>query len=147
VDRDLIAQLDEALDAVHFTRRAAAGEVLAAGSQNGFLHGRARELDALRRWTMGRGQAVTVLTGKPGVGKSALLGILVWAIHPGLRDQTKHLWRRTGVTPPKAPPDRLAGRARPRADRPGHLLLDRSTVATRCGWNDRRHVDGPDRRT
>lgn len=41
-----------------------------------------------------------VVTGKPGAGKSALLGVLVCAAHPALRPHTKPLWRSLGYRAP-----------------------------------------------
>ena len=46
----------------------------------------------LARWFNGEGSALQVVTGKPGVGKSALLGVLVCAAHPQLRNYTQPLW-------------------------------------------------------
>jgi WD40 repeat protein len=40
---------------------------------------------------------LTVITGGAGSGKSALLGVLVCALHPRLREATAHLWRHIAV--------------------------------------------------
>lgn len=53
-----------------------------------------------------RGGLLRVVTGKPGVGKSALLGVLVCAAHPALRARAPGLWWRLRHTP--AANDRLA---------------------------------------
>jgi hypothetical protein len=44
-----------------------------------------------------------VVTGSPGAGKSALLGLLVCAAHPGLRGSTQHLWRAAADRPSENP--------------------------------------------
>jgi hypothetical protein len=59
--------------------RSAAGRIIA-----GCFTGRAPQLRQLFAWMDGDG-GVTVVTGSPGAGKSALLGLLVCAAHPGLR--------------------------------------------------------------
>jgi hypothetical protein len=48
----------------------------------------------LSDWLNGSGSSLRVVTGKPGAGKSALLGVLVRAAHPVLRGETEKLWWR-----------------------------------------------------
>ena len=55
--------------------------------------GRKAELESLSSWIDGPGTPVRVVTGKPGVGKSALLGIMVAAAHPKLRKHTTPFWQ------------------------------------------------------
>jgi Mrp family chromosome partitioning ATPase len=47
----------------------------------------------------GTAGGLRVVTGKPGVGKSALLGVLVCAAHPVLRERYPELWRFLPHTP------------------------------------------------
>jgi WD40 repeat protein len=94
--------LDEGLDARHFAERAAgAGPLPDATEQlTGCFTGRAEELRRLSPWLSGEGDAsLYVVTGSPGVGKSALLGVLVCAAHPLLREQTRPLWSRIAQRP------------------------------------------------
>lgn len=74
------------LDPQHFIRRAAGTEVLGRGWDSGCFSGREEQLDELAPWLddAAAGPRLRVVTGKPGVGKSALLGILVCAAHPRL---------------------------------------------------------------
>jgi hypothetical protein len=53
------------------------------------FRGRMAELDQLRAWADARQPALRVVTGKPGVGKSALIGVVVCASLPRLRSQAK----------------------------------------------------------
>jgi carbon monoxide dehydrogenase subunit G len=94
--------LDEGLDARHFVERAAGAGPLpeAAWDLRGCFTGRAEELRRLSPWLSGEGDAsLYVVTGSPGVGKSALLGVLVCAAHPVLREQTRAVWGRIAQRP------------------------------------------------
>lgn len=94
--------LDEGLDARHFVERAAGAGPLpeAAWDLKGCFTGRAEELRRLSPWLSGEGDApLHVVTGSPGVGKSALLGVLVCAAHPVLREQTRAVWGRIAQRP------------------------------------------------
>lgn len=94
--------LDEALDARHFVERAAGVGPLQGHDQRltGCFTGRANELRRLSPWLNGEGDAaLRVVTGSPGVGKSALLGVLICAAHPLLREQTRPLWERIAQFP------------------------------------------------
>ena len=90
--------LDTALDPAHFLDRAAGhrdGDVTEAV---GFFTGRTGQLQQLtasleRDYPVG----LTVITGGAGSGKSALLGVMVCALHPRLRDPTRHLWQHVPV--------------------------------------------------
>ena len=103
VDTGLAALLDEAFDPRHFLRRAGAAEGVFGEIGRGFYHGRAEQLQQLRGWVLGAGAPLRVVTGKPGVGKSALLGVVVCAAHPLLRDRTYDLWHRLPHAPPLLP--------------------------------------------
>ena len=104
----MAALLDEAFDPRHFMRRAGAAEAVFGQVGRGFFHGRAEQLQQLRGWVMGTGPALRVVTGKPGVGKSALLGVVVCAAHPALRERTRDLWDRLPHMPPPLPEGCLA---------------------------------------
>ncbi|WP_405590735.1 hypothetical protein [Streptomyces sp. NBC_01190] len=63
--------------------------------------GRAHELRRLSRWLGGdEASPVAVVTGSPGAGKSALVGVLVCAAHPELRTPTRALWENLATAPP-----------------------------------------------
>ncbi|WTW94981.1 hypothetical protein OG216_17040 [Streptomycetaceae bacterium NBC_01309] len=100
------ALLDEALDVRHFIGRASGAEVVyGPDTGRGFFWGRDREVAAVSNWLAAGGAAprLQVVTGKPGVGKSALLGVLVCAAHPKLRDRMHALWSRLSTHPPLVP--------------------------------------------
>ncbi|MEZ0073799.1 caspase family protein [Planotetraspora sp. GP83] len=92
--------LDEGLDARHFLDRAAGTRMVDDGTITGCFTGRRDQLRTLTDWFNGYGPGpFQVLTGSPGVGKSALLGLLVCASHPRLREATEPLWRRVERVP------------------------------------------------
>ncbi|NUT27884.1 MAG: NACHT domain-containing protein [Streptomyces sp.] len=91
--------LDVALDAAHFLDRAAGRRELSVQRRIGCFTGREDELQALVGWLADTGgSSVQVVTGGAGSGKSALLGVLVCAVHPGLRESTRHLWEPAAVS-------------------------------------------------
>ena len=102
----MVPMLDEAFDPRHFMYRGAGTEALGLGLGEGYFRGREKEVGKLVRWLNGRGPALQVVTGKPGVGKSALLGVLVCAAHPELRNWTRRLWSSLSAKPARN--DRLA---------------------------------------
>ncbi|GHE09159.1 ATP-binding protein [Streptomyces alanosinicus] len=106
VDAGVASLLDEAFDPRHFMLRGAGTEPLDRGVGQGYFRGREREVITLTGWLNGQGPGFRVVTGKPGVGKSALLGVLVCAAHPQLRDVTQSLWFSLPVKPARN--DRLA---------------------------------------
>ncbi|WP_217215687.1 AAA family ATPase [Streptomyces sp. AC550_RSS872] len=92
-----IARLaDWAGDPQHFIQRASGAEPVDRHWAPGYFSGRTAQLDTLARWLDEEraGPGVRVVTGKPGAGKSALLGVLVCAAHPALRQPTESLWTR-----------------------------------------------------
>ncbi|MEV6855420.1 ATP-binding protein [Streptomyces microflavus] len=99
VDAGIASMLDEALDPRHFMLRGASAEPLERGLGHGYFRGREAEVHALTSWLNGRGPGFNLVTGKPGVGKSALLGVLVCAAHPKLRAETQTLWSSLPVKP------------------------------------------------
>lgn len=94
--------LPEGLDTKHFLERAAGVGRLAEHADGlvGCFSGRKRELLQLSTWMSGFGhKALSVVTGSPGVGKSALLGVLVCAGHPQLREPTMPVWEHVSHPP------------------------------------------------
>ncbi|MEV0590790.1 caspase family protein [Nonomuraea cavernae] len=86
-----------AIDPRHYERRAAGHDRTA---QAGCFTGRADELAALAAWLDGAGDGpLRVVTGSPGTGKSALLGVLACAAHPELRRRTERIWTRAAHRP------------------------------------------------
>lgn len=99
VDASIASMLDEALDPQHFMLRGASAEPLERGLGQGYFRGRDAEVRALTGWLNGSGPGLSLVTGKPGVGKSALLGVLICAAHPKLRAYTQSLWSSLPVKP------------------------------------------------
>ena len=78
--------LDDAFDPRHFIGRAAGHGPLADRVGTGCFSGREDELIALTGWMNGDEDGpIRLVTGSAGVGKSALIGVLVCAAHPVLR--------------------------------------------------------------
>jgi len=106
--------LDEGLDAHHFIGRAAGLGGLSDGDPDlvgtgmvGCFAGRQRELRRISSWLDGEDDgALWVVTGSPGAGKSALLGVLVCAASPELRAATRPIWDEVARAPRAI--DRLA---------------------------------------
>ncbi|MGP4112359.1 AAA family ATPase [Streptomyces sp. 4N509B] len=91
-----IARLaDWAWDPEHFMRRGGGAEPVGRHWRQGYFSGREAELRTLAAWLDDEkaGPGLRVVTGKPGAGKSALLGVLVCAAHPALRRHTERLWQ------------------------------------------------------
>ncbi|GAA1468851.1 caspase family protein [Microbacterium thalassium] len=88
----LVALMD-AVDVGHFTGRATNDRVQ-DGTGVGLFRGRHRELESLSAWldTPASEDSVRVVTGSPGAGKSALLGMLVCAGIQPLRETTRQVW-------------------------------------------------------
>ncbi|MFC7993177.1 NACHT and WD repeat domain-containing protein [Streptomyces pilosus] len=98
-----IARLaDLAVDPLHFMRRAGGAEPIQRDWREGYFSGRNEDLSRLSSWLDddAAGPALCVVTGKPGAGKSALIGMLVCAALPDLREFTKPLWRGRADTVP-----------------------------------------------
>jgi hypothetical protein len=87
------ADLDVGLDEAHFLDRATGHRGLGAEVTIGCFAGREPELEALTAWLHNRnGGGLRLITGGPGSGKSALLGIVVCSAHPQLRERTRRIW-------------------------------------------------------
>ncbi|MFJ9124617.1 hypothetical protein ACIRJS_11065 [Streptomyces sp. NPDC102340] len=96
VDPAVFALLDEVADTRHFVTRAHGGNGAFGDLGAPAFTGRGAELLALTHWLEGTGPSLRVVTGVPGVGKSALIGTVVCAAHPALREPTEKVWRQSG---------------------------------------------------
>ncbi len=106
--------VDEGMDPRHFIR-AASGLGGPAADDAGCFRGRTTELVTLTEWFAGHDTArVRVVTGSAGAGKSAIIGMLVCAAHPALRQATRHVWSRADGMP-QAHPRLAAVHARQRS--------------------------------
>ena len=110
----LLDDVDETLDALYFMDRAAGHQQLREGRVIGCFSGRDTQLHTLCDWLDGDDDVpLRVVTGSPGAGKSALVGVLICAAHPLLRNPTMPLWQ--GIARrPRANPDLAAVHARQR---------------------------------
>ncbi len=98
-----LRDLDPAFDPVHYLSRASGDPDRRSATGRCYFTGREQQLEELTTWledTTGRYGNLRVVTGSPGVGKSALIGMLVCAAHPRLRPLA------TGITS-RVHPDRL----------------------------------------
>ncbi len=96
--------VDPALDEEHFRDRAAGHGAAAGRITGGSFTGRAPQLRELSAWMDGeRPAGLMVVTGSPGAGKSALIGVLVCAAHSQLRRATQELWRTAAARPSENP--------------------------------------------
>ncbi len=94
--------LDEGLDARHFVERATGlGGLRETGATIACFSGRDDELRRISPWLSGHGDGhpLYVVTGSPGSGKSALLGVLTCAGSSQLRAKTQHIWNRVAQAP------------------------------------------------
>ncbi|QKV95972.1 AAA family ATPase [Streptomyces sp. NA02950] len=137
--------LDEVADPDHFRRHAqgGAGFPVAPAERQGLFTGRAAEVERVALWLAG-GTGVSrlmVVTGSPGAGKSALLGVLLCAAQPELREGTRALWEPLGreVT---ARPTPLPVHARQRTLAEVVRSLVRRTGAHGQEWS--RSPEGPE---
>lgn len=102
VDPAVFTILDEVADSRHFVSRAHGAYGPFGDSGLPTFTGRSDELRELSRWLDGQGSPLRVITGVPGVGKSALVGILACAAHPELREVTEQAWRPSSGDLPEA---------------------------------------------
>ncbi|MFF9364519.1 AAA family ATPase [Streptomyces griseoluteus] len=86
------AAVDPALDPLHFISRAAGAPQQQDIAQGCFFTGREEQLGLIKRWLEEDGQpSLMVVTGSPGSGKSALLGVVACLAHPQLREVTRQI--------------------------------------------------------
>ncbi|MET9463705.1 WD40 repeat domain-containing protein [Streptomyces sp. NPDC006544] len=102
VDPAVFTLLDEVADARHFVIRAHGADSAFGDLGAPSFTGRSGELQELAGWLDGHGASMRVVTGVPGVGKSALIGTFVCAAHPLLHEATEQLWRPSGGDIPQA---------------------------------------------
>lgn len=97
-------ELDQALDVPHFYGRAQSRSQFNSEAM-GCFQGRRQHLVSLSAWMddPGAPNGLKVITGCPGVGKSALIGVLVCAAHPELRDATERVWHHVARAPSRNP--------------------------------------------
>ncbi|MGX1540905.1 AAA family ATPase [Streptomyces adustus] len=137
--------LDEVADPYHFRRHAQGGAGFPVGpvQEQGLFTGRKAEVDRIARWLAGGPgtSRLMVVTGSPGAGKSALLGVLLCAAHPELRESTRALWEPLGQEVTAQPPP-LPVHARQRTLAEVVRSLVRRTGSSGPGWTD--SSDGPE---
>lgn len=86
------AAVDPALDPLHFISRASGTPQQQDIAQGCFFTGREEQLGAIKRWLEGPSEpSLMVVTGSPGSGKSALLGVVACLAHPQLREVTRQI--------------------------------------------------------
>lgn len=102
VDSAVFRLLDEVADARHFVIRAQGADSAFGDLGAPSFTGRSDELRELAGWLESRGPSLRVVTGVPGVGKSALMGTFVCAAHPVLHEVTEQLWQPSGGDIPEA---------------------------------------------
>ncbi|MFB0616621.1 hypothetical protein [Streptomyces sp. AGS-58] len=100
--RELAAEFDPGLDPVHFLTRAS-GRLDDAVAMTGCLFtGRTSELTQIRSW-LASDEPLLLVTGSPGAGKSALLGVTVFLSHNQLAELSAGL---VGRIPAQYRPER-----------------------------------------
>jgi hypothetical protein len=97
---------DADLSPEHWADRIRGHGQISAAPDAGCFTGRLDQLNELVPWVQGwpsggTPHTLSVVTGGPGAGKSALLGVLVCAAHPALRDATRSLWSQAHHPPPE----------------------------------------------
>ncbi|TXJ76248.1 hypothetical protein E2C11_20875 [Streptomyces lavendulae] len=127
------AAVDPGLDPLHFISRASGAPQQQGLGQGCFFTGRVKQLKVIKQWLEDAGgPSLLVVTGSPGSGKSALLGVVACLAHPQLREVTAQI---TAVVDREARPepmtDLAAVHARQRG--PSEVL---SSLATQLGLGD-----------
>ncbi|WP_460070647.1 P-loop domain-containing protein [Streptomyces sp. YKOK-I1] len=89
-------------DSAYFADRASGRGLVPTDTGAGFFSGRAAELEQYTTWLAGDGRLLTV-TGAAGAGKSGLLGVIVCAADPALRQRYRELWESAGRELPEVP--------------------------------------------
>ncbi|MFE1235163.1 hypothetical protein [Streptomyces tendae] len=83
-----LLHMDRDLDPVHYLSRASGVPELVSATGQCYFTGRKEQLSQLSAWLDGAPEqqgSLRVVTGSPGIGKSALAGVLVCAAHPQLK--------------------------------------------------------------
>ena len=115
---DIAAEFDAAFDLGHFLGKAAGIPPSDTGLSGCFFTGRTEELSSMRDWLESDGP-VLIVTGQPGAGKSALIGVTVWLSHPGLLEVSTPVLSRvpSELRPRRRYPNLVAIHARQRTAR------------------------------
>ncbi|MEU8542393.1 AAA family ATPase [Streptomyces sp. NPDC048717] len=100
--RELAAEFDPGLDPVHFLTRASGRLGDASAITGSLFTGRTRELTRIRSW-LASNEPLLLVTGSPGSGKSALLGVTVFLSHNQLAELSTGL---VGRIPAQYRPER-----------------------------------------
>jgi WD40 repeat protein len=84
--------VDPALDPLHFISRASGTPQPQDIAQGCFFTGRSEQLRVIKQWLEGPSeQSLMIVTGSPGAGKSALLGVVACLAHPQLREVSRQV--------------------------------------------------------
>ncbi|MFD5755002.1 AAA family ATPase [Streptomyces sp. NPDC127044] len=115
--RELASEFDPGLDPVHFLTRASGRSDDAVAMTGCLFTGRTRELTQIRSW-LARDESLLLVTGRPGVGKSALLGVTLFLAHPQLAEMSTMLVSRIAAQyrPERRYPTLVAVHARHRGE-------------------------------
>ncbi|WP_327137750.1 raptor family protein [Streptomyces sp. NBC_01340] len=115
--RELASEFDPGLDPVHFLTRASGRSDDAAAMTGCLFTGRTRELTQIRSW-LARDESLLLVTGRPRVGKSALLGVTLFLAHPQLAEMSTMLVSRVPAQyrPERRYPTLVAVHARHRGE-------------------------------
>ncbi|MFE4171765.1 caspase family protein [Streptomyces sp. NPDC056909] len=111
-----IAAGEEIGDADYFLDRASGRGLIPVGRTSGFFSGQAEPLAAFRKWLADDSSPLLIVTGAAGSGKSGLLGLVVCAAHPQLRQRFRQVWEKPGGDLPESA-DIIALHARQRTAR------------------------------
>lgn len=127
------AAVDPALDPMHFISRASGTPQRQDMAQACFFTGREEQLGRIKQWLEEPDQpSLMVVTGSPGSGKSALLGVAACLAHPQLREVTRQIAQAVPRdVRPEPNPGLAAVHARQRG--PSEVL---SSVASQLGLGD-----------
>ena len=106
IEATIVGLVDSAIDIEHFLDRAAGRDApwgsddARAARRRALFSGRRHELESLSDWvTDPESRGLRIVTGSPGSGKSAILGILVCAGHQALREPTRPVWSKASPDP------------------------------------------------
>ncbi|MFE1963334.1 caspase family protein [Streptomyces sp. NPDC059479] len=110
-----IAAGEEIGDADYFLDRASGRGLVPVGKASGFFSGQAEPLATYRKW-LTDDSPLLIVTGAAGSGKSGLLGLIVCAAHPHLRQRFRDVWERADSDLPESA-DIVALHARQRTAR------------------------------
>lgn len=110
----LASILESVIDISHFAERASGRRRVLSNGEVGAFTGRTSQLLELTSWIdfTPENDNVRVVTGSPGSGKSALVGLLLCATHTELREPTRSVWEGRAVHLPSPTSDVVGIHAR-----------------------------------